>query len=264
MNNNPNHLNLDTSFVDLDGLVKHLRRQSFAGAVQVEFNDYRATIVIAENGKIHVREHDLTADAVTIGEKAYRRILERTKQSGGSIRVEEPRRQILYEDVADIIDDLWQCGSTDGGTIPNGHSATEHQSIPVEPRSCRDQQIIEITGELLKTVDTALNRAGIDFSLAFERACREVSGVHPFLAPGKRMFKYSAGLVYFNEQTAVTALLKGIGDALAMLFKQLAATPELSKTYRYTAQKVRVLVHERKEQFDQLFLTPHIERALSA
>lgn len=87
---------------------------------------------------------------------------------------------------------------------------------------------------------------------------------HPFLAPEVRQFKYSGGLIYLNDDTDAKKFLNGISDALAKVFKRLAEAPELKKASRYTAQKVRVLVHERKNQFDQLFLTPQIERALGA
>lgn len=265
MLNAANFPKLDTSFVNVEAMVKHLCRQGFAGALRVEFNGYDARIVIADNGKVHVSARDLASNEITIGESAFSNIVERAKQPGGVVSMEDSRQEPLFQDVADIVDHLWKAGSAPNSSELVGNVGSDDQADAAKTVSNAEHELlVEVTGALLKEVEGAMKRAGIDFSSAFERACREVSGIHPSIAPDKRIFKYSAGLVYVNENANVPALLKGIGDALARLFNRLSKSPELQKTYKFATHRVRVLLQERKDQFDRLFLTSLIERALKA
>ncbi len=294
MNNHYFYENLDTSFIDLDSLVRYLRRQSFVGAIQVEFAGYMAKIVLADNGKLHVREYDQVTEELSTGGKAYYRILERAKAPGGSINVAAPRRELLHEDLLPLIEDLLSeenhAIDTDGSVSENLQAITpgdgqrtepdEDMGLAAESEATTDAEeeideltshrvaiedhdlLVEVTSELLKTIDGALDRAGLDFSTVFEKACSDVSVEYPFLDPNKRMFKYSGGLVYVNQETDAKLFPRSIGKALARVFRYLGADPEFGKVYRFTGQRVQVLLRERKEQFDRLFLTPQIERAL--
>lgn len=279
--------NLDTSFINLDALVRYLRRQSFVGAIQVEYAGYMAKIVMADNGKLHVREYNQVTEEVTTGEKAYYRILERSKEPGGTVNVAEPRRELLHEDLLPLVGDLLDRETTVSGPDDAVDEDTQDMGLASESTTDSDpttessdadhevdeikanrvaiddhELLVEVTGELLKTIDGALDRAGLDFSSVFEKACSDISVEYPFLDPSKRMFKYSAGLVYVNHNTDTQLLPKSLGKALAQVFRYLGAHPEFGKVYRFTAQRVQVLIRERRDQFDRLFLTPQIERAL--
>lgn len=290
--------NLDTSFINLDALVRYLRRQSFVGAIQVEFAGYMAKIVMADNGKLHVREYNQITEELTTGEKAYYRILERSKEPGGSVNVAEPRRELLNEDILPIVEGLFENetnAAERGSSIdddPQGQyldpetggdmglasespvndesedpSEDESEALSDDEmranRMAIDHDLLEeVTGELLKTIDGALDRAGLDFSAVFEKACSDIAVEYPFLDPDKRMFKYSAGLVYVNHETDAQLFPRSLGKALARVFRYLGSHPEFGKVYRFTAQRVQVLLRDRRDQFDRLFLTRQIERAL--
>ena len=282
--------NLDTSFINLDALVRYLRRQSFVGAIQVEFAGYMAKIVMADNGKLHVREYNQITEELTTGEKAYYRILERSKEPGGSVNVAEPRRELLNEDILPIVEGLFE---NETNSVERDSSVDEdpqdenndpetsgdmglacESPVGDESEAPADDELVanrlavdhdlleEVTGELLKTIDGALDRAGLDFSAVFEKACSDVAVEYPFLDPDKRMFKYSAGLVYVNHETDARLFPRSLGKALARVFRYLGSHPEFGKVYRFTAQRVQVLLRDRKDQFDRLFLTRQIERAL--
>lgn len=122
--------------------------------------------------------------------------------------------------------------------------------------------MVDVASELLVTIDGALERAGLDFSAAFEKACVDLSGEYPFLDPKKRLFSYRSGVVYLARETDLQLLPDGLGAALARIFDRLRTSPKFGKVYRFTVQKVRFLMQIRKDPFDLLMLTPSVERAL--
>lgn len=87
MNNRPIHENLDTSFVNLSGLLKYLRRRQFEGSVRIELSGYEADIYLGAHNEIKVREYDHIAGRIAEGEQALQRILIRSREPGGIIHV---------------------------------------------------------------------------------------------------------------------------------------------------------------------------------
>ena len=58
MNKYPIHKNLNTSFVNLAALVRHLKGLQFVGSVQIELSSYEAEIEFGEDGSVKAREQD--------------------------------------------------------------------------------------------------------------------------------------------------------------------------------------------------------------
>jgi hypothetical protein len=300
MSEHPFFENLDTSFVNLDSLVRYLRRRKFVGTIRVEFTGYKGEVVFNADGKLRVHEFDRVAGETVHGEKAFNNIIVRAKDAGGIINV----IQTLSEAPPDIKPEVETAmvvasngipingnGKTNGNGMPakNGNvdTKTDHESAAspllrhlnfpyklandVEDRARESRnpitdfdRMVELTGELLNTIDGALEHAGLDFSAAFERACGDVSDEYPFLDPPKRTFKYSCGKVYIKNGADLDLLPNALGEALARIFDRLSSAPKLGKVYRFTVQKVRLLVHSRREQFDRVLLTAQIERAIGS
>jgi hypothetical protein len=87
MKNRPIHENLDTSFVNLSALIKHLRRRQFVGIIKVRLNDYTADIRLKEDNQMKVSEHDQISGRIADGEEALQRLLIRAREPGGTISV---------------------------------------------------------------------------------------------------------------------------------------------------------------------------------
>jgi len=83
----PIHQNLSTSFVDLPGMVRHLRALQFVGGIHVELSSYEARIEFTENGKVTVHGMDHIAGRFSFGKEALHLIKIRSKESGGLIHV---------------------------------------------------------------------------------------------------------------------------------------------------------------------------------
>jgi len=94
MNNRPLYENLDTAFVNLSALVKYLRHREFNGRIRVHLNNYEAEIVLYEQNKIGVREHDKISGRIAEGEEAFQRLLIRAREAGGTIHVYQSVKEV--------------------------------------------------------------------------------------------------------------------------------------------------------------------------
>src|ERR1041385_7191281 len=98
---------LDTSFVNLWGLLGYLSRQSFVGRVHVELSDYSADVFLDGADTPLVHEIDNVAGTDVVEEAALHRLVLRVRESPGKISVYEgaeeavaPQRQSGPSDAA--------------------------------------------------------------------------------------------------------------------------------------------------------------------
>ncbi len=91
MNNRPIHQNLDTSYVDLSSLVQYLRKRQFVGSIKISLSGYTAEILINEKNPLKVRERDLITGRVSEGVEAFKKLLIRAREPGGTIDVYQRR-----------------------------------------------------------------------------------------------------------------------------------------------------------------------------
>src|SRR5215813_5086249 len=80
---------LDTSFVNLWGLLRYLSQQSFVGRVHVDLTDYSADVFLDGSETPLVHEIDRAATTDVLEEAALHRLVLRVRQSPGKISVYE-------------------------------------------------------------------------------------------------------------------------------------------------------------------------------
>src|SRR5713101_4412573 len=81
--------NLDTSFVNLWALLRHLSQRAFVGRVHVEMDDYSADVFLTGSNTPLVREMDRAAGTEVLEEAAMHRLVLRARESPGAISVFE-------------------------------------------------------------------------------------------------------------------------------------------------------------------------------
>src|SRR5260370_38092921 len=79
--------NLDTSFVNLWGLLRKLTQDGFIGRVRVELKDYTADVFMTGSSTPLVREIDRAAGTDTLDAAALPRLALRARESPGRARV---------------------------------------------------------------------------------------------------------------------------------------------------------------------------------
>lgn len=124
------------------------------------------------------------------------------------------------------------------------------------------QQLLNLTGELLQTIDECLAKAQLDFTAAFQKAGAEVSADYPFLNPQAEIFVYRRGRIGMSEQTNAKIFAAGINETLRRILEKLGASEKFAEVHRYTVHKIIALVHHRKSLYDKFSITPQLEKNL--
>lgn len=133
-------------------------------------------------------------------------------------------------------------------------SRAKQQNLSNEDR----EMLLNLTGELLGTVDRSLGMAKLEFSTAFQKACAEISADYPFLTT----LDYQKGKLALSEQTNPKFFVAGILEALRRILEKLGANPKFGEVYRYTTQRMLALIHQRKPFYDKFFITKPLEKIL--
>ena len=126
------------------------------------------------------------------------------------------------------------------------------------------QTLLNLTAELLRTVDNALANADLDFTAAFQKACGEIASDYPFFDPRSNTFSYSSGKVKITEQVSPKLFVAGINGSLRRIFDKLAGNKKFADIHRYTVQKISGLIENRKPLYDKYFITPQLEKIIGA
>ncbi len=286
MKNYPIHENLDTSFINLSALIKYLRRRYFNGKISVEFGDYEAEIVLLEDGdSLTIREHDRVSGRVGEGEEALQRLLIRARQSGGIINV--------YRHLAENPTIINANGNSVGEHIvsieppqtvlqteletPDRNANSAAPEFPfrlrnnVENRARQNtlapddwHTLLDLTGELLGTIDQTLAGAGLNFKTAFQKASAEIAGDYPFLHQGKAVAYYAEGKFTMKEQTGAAIFVGGIMEILRRIMEKLGANPKFAEIYRQTVQEILALIRKNKFLYDKFSIAAPLEKIIGA
>ena len=281
----PIHENLNTSFVDLSALVDHLSGLQFVGSVRLEMSSYEADIIFCESGEKIVREIDHIAGRSGRGEASLMNILERARTPFGRITVypSEPAERACYRS-GSLLDegisrraraqllglaDQWVgryvplIDLTDDGKTADG---IELPPRPYALRVPNDEfdsfddwsELLEVTGELLRTIEIALLRLNFDFAAAFENACAFASSEMHFIDP-ETGFRYRNGVITVGEVVSAQAFVSGTMAALSHVFSRLREQSDIANLLHPMLHSVRVFVNHRRkslEKFDVIDKLP--------
>lgn len=273
----PIHKNLNTSFVNLASLVRHLRSLQFVGSVRIELSSYEAEIEFADSGSIHAREQDHIAGRLSFGEDALQRIMIRSKEPGGLIHVyngsEADDGECIFIDKAIAAGARKMAAETgDAGNSKTmeiyaaGVAPAEAPPIPkphvlFNSESAENwTELLALISELIQTVDESLARGNICFAELFRNACGFVSFDHPFLDPDSDVFAYSGGYISVRQRLASRDLISGVTAALARIMERLREDPYYGNVCHQTMHKIRVLANRRKLQFQMFGLGLELQK----
>jgi hypothetical protein len=120
--------------------------------------------------------------------------------------------------------------------------------------------LLNLTSELLGTIDRSLAMAKLDFTTAFQKACAEISADYPFLTT----LDYSKGKIYFAADANSKFFVAGILEALRRILEKLGANPKFGEVYRYATQRILALIHQRRPFYDKFSIAKPLEKILGA
>lgn len=276
----PIHQNLNTSFVNLASLVRHLRGLQFVGSVRIELSSYEAEINFADGGSIRAREQDHIAGRLSFGEDALSRIMIRSKEPGGLIHVfkdsetDTDSRVFVDETIAAEARKMAAvpvesaAGEIRSSLMENIYTGVAVAEMPIpKPTGILNAEsaeswteLLALVSELMQTVDESLAKGGINFADLFRNACGFISLDYPFLDPDSDVFSYDGGYISVRQRLASRDLISGIMTALARIMRRLHEDPYFGSVYHQTMHRIRVLANRRKLQFEAFGLGAGIQK----
>ena len=168
----PLYENLDTSYVNLAELLRYLQRQSFAGRVRVELEEYEADVWLRPGEKPHAEEKDRSTGRAAEGEDALQRLLVRATAPGGSISVyteaEEEESEAAEGERAQA---KVSSSPSFGAKMYDEAQASEDEAEEEERRD-----LLRTSGDLIAAVDVRpLIAIDLDGDKAFVHDVRDIS-----------------------------------------------------------------------------------------
>ena len=306
MKTRPIYQNLDTSFVNLSALIRHLRRLEFTGNIRVELSGYEADVTLSAGSQPRVREHDRVFGRISEGEESLQRLLIRAREPGGIISVyqESEESAPAVEPIAPVVEEISPAAEVNRtaeiepivvDAIPlelhlNGHCKKAQRELPppeddfpviksnplkmpfelsnnFEAKARQTslpphdwQMLLNVTAELLDTIDKTLAEANLEFSAAFEKARSEIANDYPFLNPSAGIFNYKNGKITVREQVGAKLFAAGINESLRRILEKLGKNPKFLNIYLTTVQKIIVLIEKRQAHYDKFSITPQLSK----
>jgi len=240
---------LDTSFVNLWGLLRYLSQQSFIGRVHVELTNYSADVFVDGRETPLVHEIDRAAGTDVVEEAALHRLVLRVRESAGRISVYEgageavaPQRQAVRNTPSAVTPEAMR--SSDA---KENDEATETTFVQ-EPTSRSDaDQTIRLCGELIGAVEQAATSQGVNFAALFHRARVAWGDDYTFLDPISGLLDYHNSSVAIKGGNIPRGFVTGIAETLRRVVDQLATGDRARRTRERVALELARVARKNRE-----------------
>ncbi|HLR07126.1 MAG TPA: hypothetical protein VK117_15025 [Pyrinomonadaceae bacterium] len=256
--------NLDTSFVNLWALLRHLSQRAFVGRVHVEMDDYSADVFLTGSNTPLVREVDRAAGTEVLEEAAMHRLVLRARETPGTISVFEGADEAVAvrDDSAPAkTEDL---GSTTGAgelsvTPPSaaplidesqsgGRTSSTKPPVATEAEEMVEwHDVVKVSGELIGGVERALNGANSDFSSLFRAARLELADDYTFLDPTSGGLEYSNSVATMRQELPISSYVAGLSEALRRIVDKTATGDRARRVRERVALDLSLVARKRRE-----------------
>lgn len=201
---------LNTSYVNLASLIRHLRERKFKGSIHVALEQYEARVFLNGDSSAIVAEIDIETQTVSEDAGAIERLLVHARVPGGTITV--------YEDEAsDVHSRPVSITPTPGVFRPEDAP----NQIPAEVE-VNWAELLRASAELIKAIERAMEGTDLDF-VSYLRSVRvELGDDYGFLDPTAHSFEYNRGKVTLSKRLPATAYVSGLSECLRRLVNKSA------------------------------------------
>ena len=124
------------------------------------------------------------------------------------------------------------------------------------------QMVLNLTAELLYTIDKSLAEANLEFAAAFEKARAEISTDYPFLDSASGIFDYKNGKIIVRRQINERLFTAGINETLRRILDKLGRNPKFSNVYLITTHRILALIEKRRPLYDKFAVTPPLAKII--
>ena len=256
--------NLDTSFVNLWALLRHLSQRAFVGRVHVEMDDYSADVFLTGSNTPLVHEVDRAAGTEVLEEAAMHRLVLRARETPGTISVFEGADEAVAVRSADAAAKIENPESTPGvdesSVIPtsaapvideaqsSGSTSSAEAPVATEPEEMVEwHDVVKVSGELIGGVERALNGANADFTSLFRAARLELADDYTFLDPTSGGLEYSNSVATAREELPLGAYVAGLSEALRRVVDKIATGDRARRVRERVALDLSLVARKRRE-----------------
>lgn len=257
---------LDTSFVNLWGLLRYLSQQSFVGRVHVDLTDYSGDVFLDGNETPLVHEIDHAAGTDVVEEAALHRLVLRARGSAGKISVYEgadeavaPQRQSLPSS-AQV-----PAAATPGSMrLSDGKdeddAATETTLVRESTPTADAGETIKLSGELIAAVEHAATAQAAKFSELFQQTRVALGDDYTFLEPMSGSLDYRNSSVTIKGGNIPQGFVAGISEALRHVVDQLATGDRARRTRERVALELARVARRNNETIEASGFKEQLDR----
>ena len=285
--------NLDTSFVNLWGLLRKLTQDGFIGRVRVELKDYTADVFMTGSSTPLVHEIDRATGTDTLEEAALHRLVLRARESPGRVSVFEGADQAVAESnhsgsASEGSDWTPSLGSEKAlastfqipPPLMNEPTIAESQLAPpiaassddaeaskvlsVVPGEPTDQNeliaMTKVSGELIGAVERAVYGAGVDFADLLRSARVELADDYSFLDPTSNEFQYANSIVTLKDEPLPSAYVAGLSELLRRIVNKVAQGDRARRMRERIALELAIVARKQSDALERSGFHDQLDR----
>ena len=285
--------NLDTSFVNLWGLLRKLTQDGFIGRVRVELKDYTADVFMTGSSTPLVHEIDRATGTDTLEEAALHRLVLRARESPGRVSVFEGADQAVAESnhsgsASEGSDWTPSLGSEKAlastfqipPPLMNEPTIAESQLAPpiaassddaeaskvlsVVPGEPTDQNEVivmtKVSGELIGAVERAVYGADVDFADLLRSARVELADDYPFLDPTSNEVQYANSVVTLKDEPSPSAYVAGLSELLRRIVNKVAEGDRARRMRERVAVELAIVARKQGDALERSGFHEHLDR----
>ena len=285
--------NLDTSFVNLWGLLRKLTQDGFIGRVRVELKDYTADVFMTGSSTPLVHEIDRATGTDTLEKAALHRLVLRARESPGRVSVFEGADQAVAESnhsgsASEGSDWTPSLGSEKAlastfqipPPLMNEPTIAESQLAPPIAASSDDAEaskalsvvsgeptdqneviaMTKVSGELIGAVERAVYGAGVDFADLLRSARVELADDYPFLDPTSNEFQYANAVVTLKDEPSPSAYVAGLSELLRRIVNKVAEGDRARRMRERVAVELAIVARKQGDALERSGFHDHLDR----
>ncbi len=276
--------NLDTSFVNLWGLLRKLTQDGFIGRVRVELKDYTADVFMTGSSTPLVHEIDRAAGTDTLEEAALHRLVLRARESPGRVSVfkgadeataksnhsgfpSEPsdaapllRSEEIVAPTFEIPPPLmneptiaeWQLAPPVAAGFADADASEALSVVPGEPNDQNEwTAMTKASGELIAAVERAVNAAGVDFAELLRSARVELADDYSFLDPTSSEFQYADSVVTLRDKPLPSSYVAGLSELLRRIVNRVAEGDRARRMRERVALELAIVARKQNDALER-------------
>jgi hypothetical protein len=255
MKNGPSRVlyqDLDTSFVNLWGLLRYSSQRAFVGRVHVDVTDYSADVFLDGSETPLVHEIDRAAGTDVVEEAALHRLVLRVRESPGKISVYEgaeeavaPQRQPSPSSQVPAAATPESMRSSEAKD--DDHTGSETTLAQPSAPPANVEETIKLSGELIAAVERAAAAQAAEFKELFQQSRIALGDDYTFLDPTRGALDYQNSSVTIKGGSIPKGFVTGISEALRRVVDQLASGDRGRRTRERVALELARVARKNSE-----------------